>query len=78
MIVFCSESELEDVLTTYTKINKSASIFLGGNPKHSSSDTSNHTKGTAVSSTTMGAARNPQNEGSRQVLSGWDDIPKGL
>ncbi|XP_071164164.1 tubulin polyglutamylase TTLL5-like isoform X48 [Mytilus edulis] len=72
-----SESELEDVLTTYTKINKSASIFLGGNPKHSSSDTSNHTKGTSVSSTTVGAARNPQNEGSRQVLSGWDDIPKG-
>ncbi|XP_063428995.1 tubulin polyglutamylase TTLL5-like isoform X7 [Mytilus trossulus] len=71
-----SESELEDVLTTYTKINKSASIFLGGNPKHSSSDTSNHSKGTSVSSTTVGAARNPQNEGSRQVLSGWDDIPK--
>ncbi|XP_052057774.1 tubulin polyglutamylase TTLL5-like isoform X22 [Mytilus californianus] len=71
-----SESELEDVLTTYTKINKSASIFLGGNPKHSSSDTSNHSKGTSGSSTTV-AARNPQNEGSRQVLSGWDDIPKG-
>ncbi|XP_052057766.1 tubulin polyglutamylase TTLL5-like isoform X14 [Mytilus californianus] len=70
-----SESELEDVLTTYTKINKSASIFLGGNPKHSSSDTSNHSKGTSGSSTTV-AARNPQNEGSRQVLSGWDDIPK--
>ena len=25
-----SESQLEEVLTTYTKLNKSASIFLGG------------------------------------------------
>jgi len=30
MIVHFSEGELEEVLTTYTKINKSASIFLGG------------------------------------------------
>jgi len=28
-----SESELEEVLTTYTKLNKSASIFLGSNSK---------------------------------------------
>lgn len=29
----CSENELEEVLTTYTKLNKSASIFLGSNSK---------------------------------------------
>lgn len=28
-----SEGELEEVLTTYTKINKSAAIFLGGDSK---------------------------------------------
>ncbi|XP_062587212.1 tubulin polyglutamylase TTLL5-like isoform X4 [Saccostrea cucullata] len=33
-----SEGELEEVLTTYTKINKSASIFLGGHPKHNTAD----------------------------------------
>ena len=27
------EGDLEEVLTTYTKINKSAAIFLGGDPK---------------------------------------------
>lgn len=31
-----SEGELEEVLTTYTKLNRSASIFLGGNSKASS------------------------------------------
>lgn len=30
-----SENDLEDVLTTYTKLNKSASIFLGSNSKSS-------------------------------------------
>ena len=33
MTTSCSESELEEVLTTYTKLNKSASIFLGSNSK---------------------------------------------
>ncbi|XP_061172530.1 tubulin polyglutamylase TTLL5-like isoform X1 [Saccostrea echinata] len=33
-----SEGELEEVLTTYTKINKSASIFLGGHPKNNTTD----------------------------------------
>ena len=34
VLCFCfSESELEEVLTTYTKLNKSASIFLGSNSK---------------------------------------------
>ncbi|KAK3093578.1 hypothetical protein FSP39_017678 [Pinctada imbricata] len=44
-----SEGELEEVLTTYTKINKSASIFLGGNPKHGSSDSSHPRPGGASS-----------------------------
>ncbi|XP_064621564.1 tubulin polyglutamylase TTLL5-like isoform X3 [Lineus longissimus] len=30
-VTTANESELEEVLTTYTKLNKSASIFLGGN-----------------------------------------------
>lgn len=72
-------------MTTYTKINKSASIFLGGNPKHSSSSESTQSK-VSHSSTTIAArnqqneaaSKHPQNEGSRQVLTGWDDIPKGL
>ena len=34
-----SEGELEEVLTTYTKLNKSASIFLGGNTSSSSAPT---------------------------------------
>ena len=43
MYFIFSEGELEEVLTTYTKINKSASIFLGGNPKHSSSESNRAT-----------------------------------
>ena len=30
---YFSEGDLEEVLTTYTKINKSAAIFLGGDAK---------------------------------------------
>lgn len=37
-VLIFSEGELEEVLTTYTKINKSASIFLGGHPKNSVTD----------------------------------------
>ena len=33
---FYSETELEDLLTTYTRLNKSASVFLGGRPERSS------------------------------------------
>ncbi|CAL1529409.1 unnamed protein product [Lymnaea stagnalis] len=36
-----SEGELEEVLTTYTKINRSAAIFLGGDSKQSVSVTEN-------------------------------------
>ncbi|XP_025104519.1 tubulin polyglutamylase TTLL5-like isoform X3 [Pomacea canaliculata] len=35
-----SEAELEEVLTTYTKLNKSASIFLGSSSKQPSHNTS--------------------------------------
>ena len=38
-----SESELEEVLTTYTKLNKSASIFLGSNSKSSYEPKANNT-----------------------------------
>ena len=34
----CSETELEDLLTTYTKLNKNASVFLGGRPERSSEE----------------------------------------
>ena len=34
-----SEGELEEVLTTYTKLNKSASIFLGSNTSSASAPT---------------------------------------
>ena len=44
----CSEGELEEVLTTYTKINKSASIFLGGHPKNSVVDSNGQTRPTST------------------------------
>lgn len=43
-----SEGELEEVLTTYTKINKSASIFLGGHPKNSVTDSNGQTRPTST------------------------------
>nr|XP_022331081.1 tubulin polyglutamylase TTLL5-like isoform X11 [Crassostrea virginica] len=43
-----SEGELEEVLTTYTKINKSASIFLGGHPKNSVVDSNGQTRPTST------------------------------
>ena len=33
LLHFYSETELEDLLTTYTKLNKNASVFLGGRPE---------------------------------------------
>lgn len=30
ILLFCSETELEELLTQYTKMNKNASVFLGG------------------------------------------------
>lgn len=43
-----SEGELEEVLTTYTKINKSASIFLGGHPRNSVTDPNGQTRPTST------------------------------
>ena len=45
LVMIYSESELEEVLTTYTKLNKSASIFLGSNSK-SNYDHHQHRSGT--------------------------------
>ncbi|XP_077995213.1 tubulin polyglutamylase TTLL5-like isoform X2 [Glandiceps talaboti] len=41
-IIIASESELEEVLTVYTKLNKSASIFLGTNSKAPPGDMKTH------------------------------------
>jgi len=35
---FYSEAELEDLLTTYTRMNKNASVFLGGRPERKSEE----------------------------------------
>ena len=35
---FCSESELEDLLTTYTRLNRNASVFLGGRSNRASEE----------------------------------------
>ncbi|XP_058965337.2 tubulin polyglutamylase TTLL5 isoform X1 [Pocillopora verrucosa] len=39
-MAIASETELEDLLTTYTKLNKNASVFLGGRPERSSEESS--------------------------------------
>ena len=38
-----SETELEDLLTKYTKLNKNASVFLGGKPESVKSDSTSAT-----------------------------------
>ena len=40
LLHFYSETELEDLLTTYTKLNKNASVFLRGRPERSSEESS--------------------------------------
>lgn len=47
-----SEGELEEVLTTYTKLNKSASIFLGGNSAGSTATTTKPAASASNSSVT--------------------------
>ncbi len=68
-VVIYSEGELEEVLTTYTKLNKSASIFLGSNAKSNydarTNSASIHTSNSG--SDTHLARRNPSN----------DDLTKG-
>lgn len=39
-MAIASETELEDLLTTYTKLNKNASVFLGGRPERSTEESS--------------------------------------
>ena len=42
VILSYSETELEDLLTTYTKLNKNGNVFLGGNhPERSSEESTN-------------------------------------
>lgn len=42
VILSYSETELEDLLTTYTKLNKNANVFLGGyHPERSSEESTN-------------------------------------
>jgi hypothetical protein len=47
-VLIFSEGELEEVLTTYTKINKSASIFLGGHPKNTVTDSNGQSRPTST------------------------------
>nr|XP_033807183.1 tubulin polyglutamylase TTLL5 isoform X2 [Geotrypetes seraphini] len=47
-ILNANESDLEEVLTAYTHKNKSASVFLGTNPKNAKCSRNSETSGTAV------------------------------
>lgn len=87
--MICSEAELEEVLTTYTKINKSASIFLGGKTG-SETQTGQHVQTTGNSMKHIGAtsrAETPlqkrrdsesmENLSAPKTVTGWEDVPKG-
>ena len=41
LFIFYSESELEEILTVYTRHNKSASIFLGAKAEKKSTENEN-------------------------------------
>ena len=45
---FYSETELEDLLTTYTRFNKNASVFLGGRPERSSEESTSKVQHNSV------------------------------
>ncbi|XP_050404221.1 tubulin polyglutamylase TTLL5 [Patella vulgata] len=74
-----SEAELEDVLTTYTRINKSASIFLGSNSKSttSTSDTTTQppisTSNTTSTTTTETLVKRKDSDNG---LVTWEDVPR--
>ena len=55
------ESELEEVLTTYTKLNRSASIFLGSNSNRTPSNADVSSKQTNVNLAPAGPAH-PQSQ----------------
>ncbi|XP_067680981.1 tubulin polyglutamylase TTLL5-like isoform X3 [Haliotis asinina] len=69
------EAELEEVLTTYTKLNKSASIFLGSNSKTSSDSQPGGALSGGVRSDSSLAKRKESSE--MQHDSNWEDIPRG-
>ncbi|XP_067680979.1 tubulin polyglutamylase TTLL5-like isoform X1 [Haliotis asinina] len=68
------EAELEEVLTTYTKLNKSASIFLGSNSKTSSDSQPGGALSGGVRSDSSLAKRKESSE--MQHDSNWEDIPR--
>ena len=49
---FVSETELEEVLTQYTKLNQNSSVFLGGKPESLKSDSTATTTDTGEESAT--------------------------
>ncbi|XP_071079263.1 tubulin polyglutamylase TTLL5-like isoform X1 [Haliotis cracherodii] len=65
------EAELEEVLTTYTKMNKSASIFLGSNAK-TSSDSQGASAGMVRSDSSLVKRR----ESSDLQDSNWEEVPR--
>ena len=78
-------------MTTYTKINKSASIFLGGKTG-SETQTGQHVPTTGNSMKHVGASRSETplqkrresesfenvNAPVAKTVTGWEDVPKGL
>ncbi|XP_060601736.1 tubulin polyglutamylase TTLL5-like isoform X2 [Ruditapes philippinarum] len=89
-----SEGELEEVLTTYTKINKSASIFLGGK---ATGETTSHVPTTGNSMQHIGASspvmrtdsqvqlnRRKDSDTSERsttqtkTVTGWEEVPKAI
>ena len=91
MVLFLSnsEAELEEVLTTYTKINKSASIFLGGKTggetqsgQHvpTTGNSMKHVGATSRSATPIQKRRDSEsveNVNAQKTVTGWEDVPKG-
>lgn len=57
---FYSETELEDLLTTYTRLNKSASVFLGGRPERSSEESATKVPNDTVLSRRKEGDRHPR------------------
>ncbi|XP_053394016.1 tubulin polyglutamylase TTLL5-like isoform X3 [Mercenaria mercenaria] len=89
-----SEGELEEVLTTYTKINKSASIFLGGK---TAGEASSHVPTTGNSMQHIGASspvmrtesqvqlnRRKDSDASDKpatqprTVTGWEEVPRAI
>ncbi len=78
-ILHCSEAELEEVLTTYTKLNKSASIFLGSNAKPVASNRGSSTRQSTrpMSSVTAETNLNRRKESSMPDLTSSKSLSPG-